>query len=188
MTRLLRTKWVAFLFANCQILCKLNMSDGSFFFARVLLNFSCILICSDHLYTLYPLSMKTNIPLPQLSRAKKRFGAKFTLLWVWVTPKSTRILAASLFWLGPEWATSKDGEDHLQRSGIKGRSCCRRRSWRGCMNWAWSLYCQVRESIRERGGPLTEEWHQRQVMLQKKILKRMHELGMISVLPGKREH
>ena len=43
-------------------------------------------------------------------------------------------------------------------------------------------------NIKGWGGPLTEEWHQRQIMLQKKILKRMHELGMIPVLPGKREH
>ena len=43
-------------------------------------------------------------------------------------------------------------------------------------------------NIKGWGGPLTEEWHQRQVMLQIKIPKRMHELGTIPVLPGKREH
>lgn len=34
------------------------------------------------------------------------------------------------------------------------------------------------------GGPLPDSWYTRQEQLQKKILKRMHELGMRPVLPG----
>ena len=33
-------------------------------------------------------------------------------------------------------------------------------------------------------GPLTEHWHQHQMMLQKKILERMRSFGMFPVVPG----
>lgn len=39
-------------------------------------------------------------------------------------------------------------------------------------------------NIRGWGGPLPPSWHQRSLILQKQILARMRELGIISVLPA----
>lgn len=39
-------------------------------------------------------------------------------------------------------------------------------------------------NIRGWGGPLPQSWHERSLILQKNILNRMRELGMIPVLPA----
>lgn len=39
-------------------------------------------------------------------------------------------------------------------------------------------------NIRGFAGPLSDKWHQRSVVLQKLILKRMRDLGIIPVLPA----
>lgn len=39
-------------------------------------------------------------------------------------------------------------------------------------------------NIRGWGGPLTASWHNRSLILQKQILNRMRELGIIPVLPA----
>lgn len=39
-------------------------------------------------------------------------------------------------------------------------------------------------NIRGWGGPLSRRWHQKSVILQKKILTRMREFGITPVLPG----
>lgn len=39
-------------------------------------------------------------------------------------------------------------------------------------------------NIRGWGGPLPQSWHRRSLVLQKQILARMRELGIIPVLPA----
>lgn len=39
-------------------------------------------------------------------------------------------------------------------------------------------------NIRGWGGPLPQSWHQRSLVLQKQILSRMREFGIIPVLPA----
>jgi alpha-N-acetylglucosaminidase len=39
-------------------------------------------------------------------------------------------------------------------------------------------------NIRGWGGPLSSAWHTRSLILQKQILQRLRELGMIPVLPA----
>lgn len=39
-------------------------------------------------------------------------------------------------------------------------------------------------NIRGWGGPLPQSWHQQSLILQKQILARMRELGIIPVLPA----
>lgn len=39
-------------------------------------------------------------------------------------------------------------------------------------------------NIRGWGGPLSKAWHDRSIYLQKRILQRMRDLGIIPVLPA----
>lgn len=39
-------------------------------------------------------------------------------------------------------------------------------------------------NVRGWGGPLSDSWHSRSVVLQKKILERMREFGITPVLPA----
>lgn len=39
-------------------------------------------------------------------------------------------------------------------------------------------------NIQTWSGPLTEHWHRQQMIMQRKILKRMRALGMYPIVPG----